>query len=88
MIQTQTLKTFDDCLVQKWILEEYIECHGHLRMFFPKYHCELSPIERVWCHAKKIQELMQMERLIHYGRLSLKDWKAVPKNLFTIFFRK
>ena len=26
-----------------------------------------------------------MERLMHYGRLSLKDWKAVPKNLFINF---
>ena len=48
-----TLKTFDDFQVQKSILEEYIERCGHLCMFFPKYHCELSPIERVWCHAKK-----------------------------------
>jgi len=22
-------------------------------MFYPKFHCELSPIERVWCQAKK-----------------------------------
>ena len=48
-----TLKTFDDFQVPKSILEEYIERHGHLCMFFPKYHCELNPIERVWCHAKK-----------------------------------
>ena len=22
-------------------------------MFYPKFHCELSPIERVWCQSKK-----------------------------------
>ena len=22
-------------------------------MFYPKFHCELSPIEHVWCQAKK-----------------------------------
>ena len=22
-------------------------------LFYPKFHCELSPIERVWCRSKK-----------------------------------
>ena len=30
-----------------------IESRGHFCYFFPKYHCELNPIERVWCHSKK-----------------------------------
>ena len=49
----QTLKTFPDFNSQKTILEEYIENRGHICMFYPKFHCELSPIERVWCQSKK-----------------------------------
>lgn len=22
-------------------------------MFTPKFHCEINPTERVWCHAKR-----------------------------------
>ena len=47
------LKTFTDFQQQKTLLEEYIELRGHICVFYPKFHCELSPIERVWCQSKK-----------------------------------
>ena len=47
------MKTFPDFIGQKTILEDYIERQGHICIFYPKFHCELSPIERVWCQAKK-----------------------------------
>ena len=47
------LKTFPDFDRQKTILEDYIEHRGHVCTFYPKFHCELSPIERVWCQSKK-----------------------------------
>ena len=38
-----------DFKYQKTRVEELI-----LRvMFIPKFHCELNPIKRVWCHAKR-----------------------------------
>ena len=40
------LKTFPDFKGQKTILENYIEGRGHICTFYPKFHCELSPIER------------------------------------------
>ena len=46
----EALSTFTD---SKTIVEEYKESCGHIRLFLPKYHCELNPIERVWCKAKK-----------------------------------
>ena len=49
----EALKTHDDFSGQKTILEDYIEQRGHICLFYPKFHCELSPIERVWCQAKK-----------------------------------
>ena len=47
------LKSFPDFKSQKTILEDYIEGRGHICMYFPKFHCELNPIERVWCQSKK-----------------------------------
>ena len=49
----EALKTFTDFKEQKTILQEYIEQRGHICMYYPKFHCELSPIERVWCQSKK-----------------------------------
>ena len=37
----------------KSILQELIEGLGHCCDFLPKFHCELSPIERVWAKSKK-----------------------------------
>ena len=41
-----------DFKFQKTKVEETILNQGHRVMFIPKFHCELNPIERVWCHAK------------------------------------
>ena len=49
----EALSTFTDFQNPKTIVEEYIESCGHISLFLPKYHCELNPIERVWCKAKK-----------------------------------
>ncbi|ETV77442.1 hypothetical protein H257_08859 [Aphanomyces astaci] len=35
------------------ILEETIVAAGHVCLFFPKYHCELNPIESYWGAAKR-----------------------------------
>ncbi|ETW84799.1 hypothetical protein HETIRDRAFT_312161, partial [Heterobasidion irregulare TC 32-1] len=29
------------------LLEPEITAHGHICMFFPKFHCELNPIEMI-----------------------------------------
>ena len=49
----ELLKTYPDFGRQKTILEDHIEQRGHICLFYPKFHCELSPIERVWCQSKK-----------------------------------
>ena len=33
-------------------VEEAILNQGHRFMFLPKIHCELNPIEHVWCQVK------------------------------------
>lgn len=35
------------------ILEEVIAARNHICLFIPRFHCELNPIERSWCHSKK-----------------------------------
>ncbi len=35
------------------ILEKEVHSRGHLCIFLPKFHCELNPIEHVWCQCKK-----------------------------------
>ena len=49
----EALSTFTDFQNPKTIVEEYIESCGHICLFLPKYHCELNPIERVWCIARQ-----------------------------------
>ena len=49
----EALSMFTDFQNPKTIVEEYIENCGHICLFLPKYHCELNPIECVWCKAKK-----------------------------------
>ena len=63
------LKTCSDFKNQKTILEEYIEGRGHLCLFYPKFHCELSPIERVWCHSKKHIRAYANDSIIHLRQL-------------------
>ena len=41
-----------DFTSQKPLLQEYIESHGHLCDYYPKYHCELNFIEQYWGAAK------------------------------------
>jgi hypothetical protein len=47
------LASFADFRSQKSILEETIVAAGHVCLFFPKYHCELNPIESYWGAAKR-----------------------------------
>lgn len=50
------LKEMSDFKYEKTKVEKYITAKGHrcifTCIFIPKYHCELSPIEWVWGHAK------------------------------------
>ena len=47
------IKSYPDFQQQKTILEDHVERRGHICLFYPKFHCELSPIERVWCQSKQ-----------------------------------
>ena len=60
-----------DFVGQKSKLQEFIESHGHLCDFYPKYHCELNFIEQYWGVAKfqyrtasRASTLKDMERIV------------------------
>ncbi|KAH8928592.1 hypothetical protein BT69DRAFT_1212569 [Atractiella rhizophila] len=42
-----------DCGSQKPKVAKVVERTGHLAIFFPKFHCELSCIEFFWGTAKQ-----------------------------------
>jgi hypothetical protein len=46
------LYTQPDFTSQKPLLQEYIESHGHLCGYYPKYHCKLNFIEQYWGTVK------------------------------------
>ena len=49
----ELLKHEDFQAAPKSLLEERIEARNHKCMFLPRFHCELNPIEWVWCFAKQ-----------------------------------
>ena len=49
----KVLAECEDFKNQPNILTETIQNRGHIAVFYPKFHCELSPIERFWCDHKK-----------------------------------
>ena len=81
------LKTFDVFRVQKSILEKYTERRGHMCMFFPKYHCELSLIG-VWCHAKVHTRFFAYGKINTLRKIVLEGLESCSKELINKFFRK
>ncbi|KIJ48164.1 hypothetical protein M422DRAFT_162848 [Sphaerobolus stellatus SS14] len=52
----QVLYNQPDFVGQKSALVELIEAHGHLVIFYPKFHCELNFIEQCWGATKSNPE--------------------------------
>jgi hypothetical protein len=50
---TRILSIQHDFATQKTHLQEVIEAHGHMCIFYPKFHCELNFIESFWGEAKR-----------------------------------
>ena len=67
------LNSHPDFMGAKPIVQEQIEkCAGWTVMFLPKYHCELNPIELLWCTVKR-----QLRSLIDGSIGSLRAHVAV-----------
>ena len=82
-----TLKGHEDFQQAKTLLEDLIEGRGHLCIFYPKYHCELSPIELVWCHAKKHTRAYANGSIVRLRQLVPEGLDNVSTELIQKFFR-
>jgi len=78
------LSTQPDFIEQRSAIQEVVEKNGHIFDMYPKFHCELNFIERIWGEAKRTTRAE-----CEYSFASLKD--RVPqilKNVPIIHIRK
>ena len=69
-------------------MEELILNKGHRVMFIPKFHCELNPIERVWCHPKSYTRSRCDYSFVGLENIIDAALDSVTVDLMTNFFRK
>ncbi len=62
---------------QRTILHDFLTEKSHVCLYFPKYHCELNPIECCWCHSKK-----HTRQHSNYSIVRLR--KTLPEGLATV----
>ena len=73
--------------MDKRILEECIEGQGHMCLFFPKYQCELFPIERLWCHSKKHTRAYTDGTITKLRKIVPEGLDSVTPDMICKFFR-
>ena len=83
----QKLNEFPDFANQPTILEELVRSRGHICLYLPKYHCELNPIERNWCHAKKISRQYVNGTIVKLRSVIPTSLEAVTVEMMNKFFR-
>ena len=80
------LKKFPDFQQSTTIVEEIITGKGHLCQFLPSFHCELNPIERVWCHAKKYIRAHCNGSIVRLRKIVPEGLATVSKDMISRFF--
>ena len=69
------------------LLEELVRSKGHVCLYLPKYHCELNPIERNWCHAKKVSRQYVNGSIVRLREVVPTSLEAVSVDMMNKFFR-
>ncbi|KAF0690235.1 Aste57867_18360 [Aphanomyces stellatus] len=82
------LACHDDFRAQKSVLEETVVAAGHTCLFFPKYHCELNPIESYWCFAKRFARTNCDYSWDGLVRCVPRSLQSVPLSSIRKFFRR
>ena len=67
-------------------MKKAVEERGHICIFIPKFHCELNPIERVWCHAKKHVRANSNSTILRLRKLVPESLSTVDVTLIKNFF--
>ncbi len=85
---TARLKTYEDLKNSKTILCELIESKGHMCVYLPKFHCELNPIERCWCQAKKYTRAYSNGSIVRLRKIVPEGMETATKDMIKKFFQK
>ena len=56
-----TMSQQEDFRNEKPLIQTYLEDHGHITIFLPKFHCELAAIEMYWRWTKHSKSLFIFE---------------------------
>ena len=83
----EKLKSYPDFQNATTLLEDLVHSRGHLCVFYPKYHCELSPIELVWCIAKKYTRAYANGSIVRLRKLVPEGLDSVTTEQIKKFFR-
>ena len=83
----ERLREYPDFNNQKTTLETYIEQRGHICLYYPKFHCELSPIERVWCQSKKFTQKHANGSIVRLRQIVPKGLDSVTVEQIKKYFR-
>ena len=82
----EELKKFADFSCSLSIVEEVIAERNHMCLFLPRFHCELNPIERCWCHAKKHTRAHCNGSIIRLRKIVPEGLATVSMDMITRFF--
>ena len=83
----EMLKEYEDFQGAKTLLEDLVAGRGHVCKFYPKYHCELSPIELVWCYAKKHTRAYANGSIVRLRKLVPEGLDSASTEMIKKFFR-
>ncbi len=70
------------------ILQSEVHGRGHICIYLPKFHCELNPIERVWCHSKKFTRAHCNGNIGRLRKVVPESFQQVTKETIGRFFEK
>ena len=70
------------------MIQHYIRSTGHNCMFFPKFHCEHNPIERVWGQAKSFTRAFCKYSIVGLRKTIAPALDTVTVDLIRKYFRK
>lgn len=70
------------------ILQQEVRGRGHICLYLPKFHCELNPIERVWCHAKKHTRAHSNGSIVRLRKIVPESLAGIHRDTIGRFFAK
>lgn len=82
------LQEMRDFKFQKTKVEELILNKDHRVLFIPKFHCEINPIEKVWCQAKKYTRANCDYTFVGLEKTIVPALNSINVDLIQKFFRK